>query len=81
MVSCHPVTLPKLTGPPPTFTVLGGLVPLKGLDRRLIGEVNYTPYVRIDGILQRLLAPDVLEGNFAFEVGVSQTPGVGDVAF
>jgi len=66
---------------PPTFTVLEGLVPLKSLDRMLFGEENYTPYVRIDGIFHRFLAPEVLEGNLAFEFGVSLTPGVGDVAF
>jgi len=81
VVSCYPVSPLKSMRSPPTFTILEGFVPVKGLDRRLIGKVNYTPHIPIDGVSCRFLAPEVLEGNFAFEVGISLTPGVGDIAF
>jgi len=81
VVSCHLVRLLKSTRSLLTFTVLEGLVPLNSLDRRLFGEESNTPHVRIDGVLHRFPTPEVLEGSLAFEVGVFQTPGVGDVAF
>jgi len=81
VVSCDPVRSLKSTRSPPTFTVLEGLIPLNSLDRRLFGEESNTPHVRIDGMLHRLLTPEVLEGSLACEFGVFQTPGVGDIAF
>ena len=81
VVSRHPVKPLKLRRSPPTFTVLEGLVPIDGLDRRRFGEVGNTPHVRIDGVLNRFPAPEVLESNVAFELGVSKTPGVGNIAF
>jgi len=64
----------------PTFTVLGSLVPVDALDRRCFGEVSDTPHIRIDGVLKRVLAPDVLEASRTSEPVVSQTPGEGDIA-
>ena len=76
MVSCYPV---KLTRSLPTFTVLHSLVPVNALSRRSLGEPRSTPHIRINGVLDRLRAPRVLEGGHGSEILVAQTPGEGDV--
>ena len=63
-----------------TFAVLNSLVPVDALDRRCFGEVSDTPHIRIDGILHRARAPDMLEASRTEEPVVSQTPGEGDIA-
>ena len=80
VVSRYPARSLKFTRSLPTLTVLHGLVPIDALGRRRLGEPRSAPHIRIDGVLDRLRTPGVLEGSHGAESGVALTPGKGDIA-
>lgn len=69
-----------MTRSPLTFAVLHCLVPVNALGRRRLGEPTSAPHIRIDGVLDRLRTPGVLDGSHGIEPWVALTPGEGDIA-